>query len=87
MGAALTYARRYALFTLVGIAGEDDLDAPDLGLQTMDPGSQNGPTAGTEDRFEWSAAARDVWDTLQGPHKGHPAVTGRPSCRVRPRQS
>jgi hypothetical protein len=31
MGASLTYARRYALFTLVGIAGEDDLDAPDLG--------------------------------------------------------
>ena len=33
MGAALTYARRYALFTLVGIAGEDDVDALDL----MDP--------------------------------------------------
>src|SRR5215216_1267294 len=30
MGTALTYARRYALFTLVGIAGEDDLDAPKL---------------------------------------------------------
>jgi hypothetical protein len=30
MGAALTYARRYALFTLVGIAGENDIDAPDL---------------------------------------------------------
>src|SRR3984885_2315486 len=30
LGAALTYARRYALFTLVGTAGEDDLDAPDL---------------------------------------------------------
>jgi hypothetical protein len=30
MGAALTYARRYALFTMVGIAGEDDLDAPDF---------------------------------------------------------
>jgi hypothetical protein len=30
MGAALTYARRYSLFTLVGITGEDDLDAPDL---------------------------------------------------------
>jgi len=29
-GMALTYARRYGLFTLVGIAGEDDLDAPDL---------------------------------------------------------
>src|SRR5262249_24137839 len=38
MGAALTYARRYALFTLVGIAGEDDLDAPDL----------TGPIAETE---------------------------------------
>jgi ERF superfamily len=32
LGAALTYARRYALFTLVGIAGEDDLDAPDLAV-------------------------------------------------------
>jgi hypothetical protein len=30
MGAALTYARRYALFAMVGIAGEDDLDAPDM---------------------------------------------------------
>ena len=34
MGAALTYARRYALFTLVGIAGEDDLDAHDLTAPT-----------------------------------------------------
>ncbi len=34
MGAALTYARRYALFTLVGIAGEDDIDAPDLNPPT-----------------------------------------------------
>lgn len=40
MGTALTYARRYALFALVGIAGEDDLDAPDLAR----PGSKN-PTA------------------------------------------
>src|ERR1700758_354667 len=44
MGAALTYARRYALFTLVGIAGEDDLDAPDL--QTT-PSSQKAPTSQT----------------------------------------
>ncbi len=29
MGAALTYARRYGLFALVGIAGEDDLDTPE----------------------------------------------------------
>jgi hypothetical protein len=38
MGAALTYARRYALFTLVGIAGKDDLDAPDLAASSA-PGS------------------------------------------------
>jgi hypothetical protein len=39
MGAALTYARRYALFTLVGIAGEDDLDAPDLPGMKLDSAS------------------------------------------------
>src|SRR5919108_2481327 len=39
MGAALTYARRYALFTLVGIAGEDDLDAPDLNSPQPQAGS------------------------------------------------
>jgi hypothetical protein len=39
MGAALTYARRYALFTLVGIAGEDDLDAPDLPGMKLDGGT------------------------------------------------
>jgi ERF superfamily len=44
MGAALTYARRYALFTLVGIAGEDDLDAPDLGaIPKGDAGEPSGP--------------------------------------------
>ena len=37
MGAALTYARRYALFTLVGIAGEDDLDAPDFSDGPLSP--------------------------------------------------
>jgi hypothetical protein len=49
---ALTYARRYALFTLVGIAGEDDLDAPDLGAapkpaaELSQPGGQsNGQAA------------------------------------------
>jgi ERF superfamily len=39
MGAALTYARRYALFTLVGIAGEDDLDAPELCVSTPEMGA------------------------------------------------
>src|SRR5437660_1410127 len=42
MGAALTYARRYALFTLVGIAGEDDLDAPDLNVRPGPAGASNG---------------------------------------------
>jgi len=41
MGAALTYARRYALFTLVGIAGEDDLDAPTTPQTESDPSSKN----------------------------------------------
>jgi hypothetical protein len=45
MGAALTYARRYALFTLVGIAGEDDLDAPDL-LSPTAPESKTGGAIG-----------------------------------------
>jgi hypothetical protein len=49
MGAALTYARRYALFTLVGIAGEDDLDAPDLqGIDAGSPGPRS--AAGRADR-------------------------------------
>jgi ERF superfamily len=50
MGAALTYARRYALFTLVGIAGEDDLDAPDLVTPTsrsLGPGRDKAPTGAT----------------------------------------
>ena len=41
MGAALTYARRYALFALVGIAGEDDTDAPDAIAGA--PGQQTAP--------------------------------------------
>jgi hypothetical protein len=46
MGAALTYARRYALFTLVGIAGEDDLDAPDLHDQGPPRSPRPGPING-----------------------------------------
>src|SRR5438874_11853010 len=53
MGAALSYARRYALFALVGIAGEDDLDAPDLlnapssavAADVSQGGAQNGGTS------------------------------------------
>ena len=45
MGAALTYARRYALFALVGIAGEDDLDAPDLTTPTSKAPANDMPKA------------------------------------------
>jgi hypothetical protein len=48
MGAALTYARRYALFTLVGIAGEDDLDASDLTACALAAGGEPNPR---EDKF------------------------------------
>jgi ERF superfamily len=50
MGAALTYARRYALFTLVGIAGEDDLDAPDLG--TVSKAEAELPRAGYQTKSD-----------------------------------
>jgi ERF superfamily protein len=53
MGAALTYARRYALFTLVGIAGEDDLDAPDLpGMPDLQGIRSNGPLSDRAEKGE-----------------------------------
>jgi hypothetical protein len=49
LGAALTYARRYALFTLVGIAGEDDMDAPDLLPADGPSASQNNASRTDQD--------------------------------------
>lgn len=60
MGAALTYARRYALFTLVGIAGEDDLDAPDLDAAAAPP----------EAPGERASAAAGASKARPGPSKG-----------------
>jgi ERF superfamily len=51
MGAALTYARRYGLFTLVGIAGEDDLDAPDLLAPSTPTVSPNSSAGNKKDRL------------------------------------
>jgi hypothetical protein len=51
MGAALTYARRYALFSLVGIAGEDDLDAPDLLSPKAPEPKSDGPAGNEKDRL------------------------------------
>ncbi len=70
MGAALTYARRYGLFTLVGIAGEDDLDAPDTiapANPTSDPGKPTGNSyghlIGSEGSFGRRAALNRNSDT------------------------
>ena len=62
LGAALTYARRYALFTLVGIAGEDDLDAPDLLPVDGSSVLQTGPskTNPNEDRLQNAPQASQV---------------------------
>ena len=57
MGAALTYARRYALFTLVGIAGEDDLDAPDLAEATRANGADKADDFGIPARLRPAPAA------------------------------
>jgi hypothetical protein len=65
MGAALTYARRYALFTLVGIAGEDDLDAPDL---------HDGPGKSGADATDHVVAGADS----RSAQSGHPHAPSRP---------
>jgi hypothetical protein len=62
MGAALTYARRYALFTLVGIAGEDDVDAPYL---CGAPRSQTSPAD------EHSLTSRDGQPRVPPPKPGN----------------
>ena len=67
MGAALTYARRYALFTLVGIAGEDDIDAPDLCAGLTSLSSSTGPE---------HAPCSGAMVTLQASHKGQVTDAG-----------
>ena len=85
MGAALTYARRYALFTLVGIAGEDDLDAPDLLTATV-------PTA-----HEGHGKSRGPWapqkwlrlgEVFPAPCRSTPGShSGKPCRRISPRSN
>src|SRR5215469_5044305 len=71
MGAALTYARRYALFTLVGIAGEDDLDAPDLvGPSQLTPERDRSPPSrgnGRVDNKSSNLAARTPLERTENP--------------------
>ena len=73
MGAALTYARRYALFTLVGIAGEDDIDAPDLNAPDPHGGIRAKP-AGVEREGEPKRWATPIFAS---------ADSGRSQCRAR----
>jgi hypothetical protein len=68
LGAALTYARRYALFTLVGIAGEDDLDAPDLPASDNQSVSQDDPLR-TGKRAEEKAVSRALDQATVQPSK------------------
>jgi hypothetical protein len=81
MGAALTCARRYALFTLVGIAGEDDLDAPDLNSKSCGPSSL-GSEIDSSDMQNWLPPARK-------PGNGHLRNTlkSKPTVLLDPSQS
>src|SRR5262249_8034085 len=75
LGAALPYARRYALFTLVGIAGEDDLDAPDLcGASPSPPRSAVGPV------LDQPSNQSRVRPGIPGNGRGRGATKGEPSA-------
>jgi hypothetical protein len=87
MGAALTYARRYALFTLVGIAGEDDLDAPDLATPTVPTSTVDKPAgnksghlnSGPHSTQQFSSGRRAK--AVSNPRK--PALEPEPSAALR----
>jgi ERF superfamily protein len=69
IGAALTYARRYGLFTLVGIAGEDDVDAPDLVAPTA-PAAKAEKPAGNRNAHLNGGQAHQSQHFSQGRAKG-----------------
>jgi ERF superfamily len=76
MGAALTYARRYALFTLVGIAGEDDLDAPDLCDEppSLLPSASDRPLKPTDDQSRMPPRKPGNGQRRQGMHGERPSM-------------
>ena len=76
MGAALTYARRYALFALVGIAGEDDLDAPDL---LPDPS----PTVKASVKGDRPTSQSSQNGTMHKPRQAKPVLGAEPSAALR----
>jgi hypothetical protein len=78
MGAALTYARRYALFALVGIAGEDDLDAPDILVEPA-------PAADTPDDANRSlpSIGKRPNGSVHKPRPPRPVLAAEPSAALR----
>lgn len=77
MGAALSYARRYALFALVGIAGEDDLDAPDL----MEPSTGNHAPANPSQIPQNDR--RPPSGSVHKPRQPKPVLAAEPSATLR----
>ena len=73
MGAALTYARRYALFTLVGIAGEDDIDAPDLKVPTAPPSAADKSATNNDRRLNGGQGSFRPTNSGSSRRKAHPA--------------
>jgi hypothetical protein len=84
MGAALTYARRYALFTLVGIAGEDDLDAPDSGAPDH-PSQRNGQKPNGHALTNGSLASMGARRRTPLAHPANPVLPNDQSAELRDR--
>jgi hypothetical protein len=76
MGAALTYARRYALFALVGIAGEDDLDA-------SDPLPEPSPTMKANVKANRPTSQGSQNGTIHRPRQANPVLVAGPSATLR----
>lgn len=76
MGASLTYARRYALFALVGIAGEDDLDAPD-------PMPEPSPTVKATVEAHRPTNQGSQNGTIHRPRQAKPVLGAEPSAALR----
>ena len=77
MGAALSYARRYALFALVGIAGEDDLDTPDLPIESS-------PAVEAPPRPDQSPTPRKPSNgSVHKPRQPKPVLAAEPSAALR----
>jgi hypothetical protein len=84
MGAALTYARRYSLFTLVGIAGEDDLDAPDLSTPTNKTSGAEKPK-GTSGNGRLNGGHGGPVRRVSDPRAAKPALGAEASVELRDR--